>query len=205
MDEEVSPFSGDAESGPGHLEGRFAYAVKGAAYVPGSVAGDYHHATPAEPALLPAWKGDPRSACGSGRVRVESSAAGIRVGRGLEKSRTDQRFSPQRVRGTTPISRGHPNRGVPRARFSRSGRVVPAAASAKEGPAPKRSDRRAAIPTQKAAKGIHPARPSATPALFPTQAPEKRAISRRSRPRGSCLLAARAGLPCPWRRAGRPR
>ena len=35
MDEEVSPFSGDAESGPGHLEGRFAYAVKGAAYVPG--------------------------------------------------------------------------------------------------------------------------------------------------------------------------
>ena len=35
MDEEVSPFSGDAESGPGHLEGRFAYAAKGAAYVPG--------------------------------------------------------------------------------------------------------------------------------------------------------------------------
>ena len=35
MDEELSPFCGDSESGPGHLEGRFAYAVEGAAYVPG--------------------------------------------------------------------------------------------------------------------------------------------------------------------------
>ena len=35
MDEELSQFWGDSESGPSHLKGRFAYAVEGAAYVPG--------------------------------------------------------------------------------------------------------------------------------------------------------------------------
>ena len=35
LDEELCPFRWYAEAGPGHLEGRFANAVKGAAYVPG--------------------------------------------------------------------------------------------------------------------------------------------------------------------------
>ena len=35
LDEKLGPFLRDPEAGPGHLEGRFAYAVKGAAYVPG--------------------------------------------------------------------------------------------------------------------------------------------------------------------------
>ena len=35
LDEKLGPFFGDPESGPGHLEGRFADAVEGAAYVPG--------------------------------------------------------------------------------------------------------------------------------------------------------------------------
>ena len=35
LDEELCPFRWYAQAGPGHLEGRFAYAVKGAAYVPG--------------------------------------------------------------------------------------------------------------------------------------------------------------------------
>ena len=35
LDEKLGPFLRDPESGPGHLEGRFADAVEGAAYVPG--------------------------------------------------------------------------------------------------------------------------------------------------------------------------
>jgi hypothetical protein len=35
MNEELGSFRGDPKACPGHLEGRFAYAVKGAAYVPG--------------------------------------------------------------------------------------------------------------------------------------------------------------------------
>ena len=35
LDEKSGPFFRDTESGPGHLEGRFADAVKGAEYVPG--------------------------------------------------------------------------------------------------------------------------------------------------------------------------
>ena len=35
LDEKLGPFFGDSESGPGHLESRFADAVEGAADVPG--------------------------------------------------------------------------------------------------------------------------------------------------------------------------
>ena len=35
LDEKMGPFHRDPEAGPGHLEGGFADAVKGATYVPG--------------------------------------------------------------------------------------------------------------------------------------------------------------------------
>ena len=35
LDEVLGPFRGDPKAGPSHLEGRFAYAVECAAYVPG--------------------------------------------------------------------------------------------------------------------------------------------------------------------------
>ena len=35
LDEDLGPFRGDPKACPGHLEGRLAYAIKGATYVPG--------------------------------------------------------------------------------------------------------------------------------------------------------------------------
>ena len=35
LDEKLGPFRGNFKARPCHLEGRFAYAIKGAAYIPG--------------------------------------------------------------------------------------------------------------------------------------------------------------------------
>ena len=75
---------------------------------------------------------------------------------------------------------------------------VPAAASAWEGPAPERSDRRAAIPAQQAAKGIRPLAPdAATPPQPPrTTNPEPTDQAKRAA-KGIRPLAPDAATPKP--------
>ena len=100
--------------------------------------------------------------------------------------------TPDALRPVLPFPRG-------RYRPHRQGATgVPAAASAWEGPATERSDRRAAIPAQQAAKGLRPLAPdAATPPQPPrTTNPEPTNQAKRAA-KGICPLAPDAATPKP--------